>query len=132
MKGLDTTVLIDALRGEEGLRNILPALDEEGVATTEVNVFEVLLGIYFAGGPRRSVRLDRTHAMLHDLLVLPLQRGGADRAAQVAAQLVREGRAIATGDALTAGILLDHGIDTVVTRDVEHFRRIRGLSVETY
>ncbi len=132
MKGLDTTVLIDALRRDAGLAETVPALEEEGVATTEVNVFETLLGLYFDGGPRLAIRLDKTHAFLQDLLVLPLQRGGAERAAQLAAQLAREGRTIGTGDALTAGILLDHGISTVVTRDVEHFRRIRGLKVETY
>lgn len=132
MRGLDTTVLIDALREDSGLQRLLPDLDEEGVATTEVNVFETLLGIYFDGGPRLSLRLDKTHAMLQDLLILPLERGGADRAAQIAAQLARDGRTIATGDALIAGILLDHGIQTIVTRDAEHFRRVQGLKVETY
>ena len=132
MKGLDTTVLIDVLRREGALGEVVPTLDEEGVATTEVNAFEALFGVYLDGGSHMSHRLDKTHALLQDLLVLPLQRGGAERAAQVAAELAREGRTIATGDILTAGILLDHGVDTIVTRDVEHYRRIRGLKVETY
>jgi len=132
MKGADTTVLIDALREDPRLERILDRLDEEGVVTTEVNVFETLLGIHFDVGPKLHPRLEKARALFDDLIVLPLERGGADRAARLAAQLAREGRTIGTGDALVAGILLDRGIDTLVTRDVEHFGRIRGLKVETY
>lgn len=132
MKGADTTVLIDALREDPRLKRILDRLDDEGVVTTEVNVFETLFGVHFDAGPKVESRLQKAQALFEDLVVLPLERGGADRAARVAAQLAREGRMIGTGDALVAGILLDRGVDTLVTRDIEHFGRIRGLRVETY
>jgi len=132
MKGADTTVLIDALREDPRLGRILDGLDDEGVVTTEVNVFETLLGIYFNEGLKLQRRLEKARALFENLIVLPLEREGADRAARLAAQLAREGRTIGTGDALVAGILLNRGINTLVTRDVEHFGRIRGLKVETY
>jgi len=132
VKGLDSTALIDALEGDTSLQRRVPTLDRAGVATTEVNVFETLVGFFFRGGTTLPERLDAVHRMIEDLTVFPLDRGGALKAAEVAAQLAREGRTLGTGDALTAGILLSRGIDTVVTRDVEHFQRIRGLKVETY
>jgi len=132
MKGLDTTVLIDGLRKDPGLAKRLEALELEALVTTEVNAFETLLGIHFKGGPHLPQRLEAARRVLQDLIVLPLERGGAERAAQVAGELARQGRSINTGDALTAGILLDHGIATLVTRDVQHFERIPGLAVETY
>jgi len=132
MKGLDTTALIDALRGEEGIRKKVAVFDQAGLATTEVNAFETLVGFHFQGGSALSRRLDAVYRLLEDLVVFPLDRGGSDRAARIAAALAREGRRIGTGDALTAGILLDHGVDTIVTRDTRHFARVPDLHVETY
>ncbi|TLZ50826.1 MAG: type II toxin-antitoxin system VapC family toxin [Methanobacteriota archaeon] len=132
MKALDSTALIDALEGDASLLRKVPTLDRVGVATTEVNAFETLVGFFFRGGPTLPERLEAVHGMLGDLTVFPLDRGGALKAAEVAAELAREGRTLGTGDALTAGIILSRGVDTIVTRDVEHFHRIRGLKVEGY
>jgi predicted nucleic acid-binding protein len=132
MKLLDTTILVDFLRRQDPARQAVQAMEEAGerVGTTEVNAFELLLGAY-ASGRANPGRLAAVEKLLNRLEVIPLNRAGAVRAAQVLSALRAGGRDGGVLDALIAGITLASGYDTIVSRD-EGFRRIPGLKVETY
>jgi predicted nucleic acid-binding protein len=83
MKGLDTPILLELLRGRPSLAPILKSLEGEELATTEVNVFE--LEAIARSGPRhgrehRRAALDR---LRRKLTVLPID----GRAIQAAASL---------------------------------------------
>ena len=132
MRLFDTTLLIDFARKREGAQRIVEEAEALGerCATTEVNAFELLLGAFRHGraSPDRLTELER---LLSRLDVLPLERPGALRAAEIGSKLRGDGREIGTLDALIAGIALAAGYDTIVTRD-EAFRRVPGLKVQTY
>ncbi len=132
MKLLDTAFLVDVLRKHEGARRAIDVMEGAGErgATTEVSAFELLLGAHRRG---RIVaeRLAAVETLLGPMDVLPLDRRGASRAADILARLRTEGKDIGILDALIAGIALAAGYDTIVTRD-EAFRRVPGLRVETY
>jgi len=132
MRLLDTTILIDFVRRRDAARRIVQEAEEAGerCATTEVNAFELLMGT-FSKGRVRPDRRDEVQRFLRRLDVLPLERTGALRAAEIASRLRAEGRDIGALDAIIAGIALASGYDTIVTRD-ESFRRIPGIRVETY
>lgn len=132
MKTLDTTFLIDLLRGEAGAVERAGELDEEGgAATTAVNVFELSYGVY--GGVKDvERRLEDVKRVVSNLQVFPLDQRAAMKSAEIAGTLDREGRGIDPFDALIAGIVIVEGAECIVTKNVRHFERVPGLKVEKH
>lgn len=132
MKLLDTAFLVDVLRRREDARRAIAAMEGAGErgTTTEVNAFELILGAYHRGrlDPKRLAAVE---TILSRVDVLPLDRNGASRAADLLAKLRAEGKDLGLLDALIAGIALASGCETIVTRD-EGFRRVPGLHVQSY
>ncbi len=129
MKLLDTTFLIDFLNKEEGAFKKAKEISNSSLFTTEVNVFEVLVGVYKKKKfEEEKVFLD----FLNTLEVLPLRGKATITAAKVFSESEGEGQKIGIADILTAGIALANSVTTIVTRDKEHFSRIKGIKVEGY
>lgn len=132
MKVVDTTFLISLLRNDPRTLEKARELDEEGgAATTVINVFEITYGVYRSMSDTGR-RLEAVRRALLNLDVFPLDYRSAVRAAEIAGTLDREGMSIDPFDALVAGIALENGADRLVTRNVSHFERIRGLQVEEH
>jgi predicted nucleic acid-binding protein len=132
LKVVDSTFLIGLLRNDPGAVEKARELDEEGgVATTAINVYEVAYGVHrvMSDPARRMGALER---VLSNLDILPLDGGSALRAAEISGSLDRSGEGIDPFDALIAGIVLENGGDCLVTGNASHFRRIRGLRVESH
>ena len=119
----DTDVLIDYLAGAQPARDRVAAyIDTEQLQTTAVNCFELLSG---AGPGKRGQAVRR---LVEALLVLPLDRAAAERAAEVRRKLERVGRPIGMGDSLITGIALAHSLP-LLTRNRSHFDRVEGLKL---
>ncbi len=130
MKVVDSTLLIGILRGESAAVEKARELDEEGgVATTAVNVYEVAYGVH-RGALDPTRRMDALERILSNLDVLPLDRASALRAAEVSGNLDKSGESIDPFDALIAGITLENGANCIVTSNMPHFQRVKGLRVE--
>lgn len=127
MKVLDTTFLIDLANGVEETKLYL---SQENLFTTQINLFEFVRGLYLRKMPQHK------HLELQELFdlirVLPLDDFGILKSAEISATLFRNGMPIDDGDCLTAGIALSKGITTIVTRNVDHFKRIKEVNVEQY
>ena len=131
MKGLDTTFLIDILRNELGAAAKAIQLDTEiAIFTTEANIYEIVSGLRKGTDLERALR--DLEMLISRLTVLPLDRKASMMAGIIARELLQGGKMIDDVDCLTAGTLLANGCDTVVTRNVKHFGRIRNLKVESY
>ena len=53
---LDSTFLIDLLKGDPSATRLLVDLEHDGVATTHINIFEVFTGIYHkSSNPTRAI-----------------------------------------------------------------------------
>ena len=131
MIGVDTTFLIDILRNIPAAAAKAVQLDMEiEVLTTEANVYEVVSGSPKLTDPDRAIHdLD---VLLSRLVVLPLDRKSSIRAGMISNDLQKKGKMIDDVDCLTAGILMANGCNTIVTRNVKHFKRIPGLQVVSY
>jgi predicted nucleic acid-binding protein len=131
MKCLDTSLLIDLTRGRPKAAEAVERALEDGAITTELNAFELYAGAHESGRP-----VEETMAAIARILrridVLPLTRQASLRAASILSLLRSRGQDIGTLDTLIAAISLVHGIDTIVTDNVIHFRRVPGIKVETY
>jgi tRNA(fMet)-specific endonuclease VapC len=68
---------------------------------------------------------------LASMNILGLNAKSAAKAGEVQGKLIREGKMIDPADAMIAGIALLIN-EIVLTKNVEHFSRIRALITETY
>lgn len=128
---LDTSVLIDAMRNDASARAALEAAAENGIVTTEVNVYELYVGAHREGRPMEQ-DLRGIERGLSEIEILPLVRPATLRAAAMTSLLRSQGREVGTLDVLIAAIALAHDVRKVLTRDVRDFGRIPGIQVETY
>ena len=131
MKCLDTTFLIDFLRNEPPAVKKLLEFDEEELATTTINVFEIMLGICLAKDNAER-KLNEFEKLINNLDILSFDFKSSVSSSRIVADLIKKGETIDDLDGLIAGCMLAHGSDTVVTRDAKHFSRIKGIKVENY
>ncbi len=127
---LDTDVLVDLLRGREPSVSAVRALEHSlaEIATTAITAFE----LYY--GALKSSRVQENMAAVRELLdrleVIDLDEGVAELAARHLARLESRGQPIELADLFIGCAALSRGM-ALVTRNVDHFRRIEGLRVAT-
>lgn len=130
MKCIDTDFLIAILRGKQDAKRKMEELDQEGRhATTAVTCFELLYGAYRSR--EKSDNVEKAKVLLGRLDVLPLDLGSSDKASEILASLADDGKAIDFRDALIAGISIANSLP-LITRNNEHFSRIKGLKIEKW
>ena len=128
MKVLDSTLLVDLIRGKEEALKVLNK--DETFLTTQINMFEVIRGLFLRKVSKE--KFPQAINLFSEIRVLPLDDKAMIKAAEISSQLYHNGNIIDDCDCLIAGIALSNGINKVITRDVEHFKRIKGIKVETY
>ena len=70
--------------------------------------------------------------LFSDIRMLPLDDSGILKSAEISAGLYKTGKLIGDNDCLIAGIALSKNVDTIITRNKDHFGRIKGLKIEIY
>ena len=137
MKCLDTTFLIDIVESPEETRAISRRLEDRGevLVTTSFNAYEALLGVHSVRDPvQRTKLLDLYAKVLARLQVLPISLEDGSKAAEIGGARRRKGLDVGA-DSLTAAIAMRSGSDGIVTRNVDHFERLKqvtGLDVISY
>jgi len=130
MKVLDTTFLIDLIRGKPETKEYLMSVSPTIFFTTQINIYEVAVGMFMRKmSPSKFLQVQE---LFENIRVLSLDDKGIIKSAEICADLLKRGQVIEDGDCLTAGIALSKGVAAIVTRNTEHFRRIKGIKVETY
>ncbi len=133
MKLLDTTFLIDILRGKGGIEKTVERLSNEKVFTTRINAFEIFTGVFSIRSERdREQRIAEAMALFERIEILELDERASILSSQIAGRLNREGRPIEPNDCLIAGIALSNGIEIILTRNIKDFQQIPGITVESY
>lgn len=128
MKVLDSTFLIDVLRGRKETLNVING--KEPLLTTQINMYEVIRG-FFLKNISSSKFLEMIE-MFENIKVLSLDDNSIVKAAEISAELIKKGTVISDCDCITAGIAISKGINKIVTKNIEHFKRINGIKVESY
>ena len=121
---LDTTVLIDVLRGRPGTVAGISELEQSGdrVFTSVVNVEELVRGLRGAGEEEAAARL------LGGLRLAPLGREEGEQAGRWRREHARRGVTLSQSDCLIAAAA--HGLGArLATGNPKHFP-MRGLAVE--
>jgi len=127
---LDSTFLIDVLRGEGTVEELLGEVDASGPPfLTSVTVMELYEGIYLAESTERERAV--VEEMLDGINEIPFDRTCAKRAGKINAELIASGQPVDETDVMIAATALDYELP-VVTRNVDHFERIEELEVVSY
>jgi len=127
----DTDFLVALLRNKsEAVRKAeeYDSLNAE-ISTTSMNAFEIYLGAFRSKDAARNVK--QADELLNSISTLALTLESSRRSSEILSELLRTGTPIDLRDAIIAGIALVSGY-TLVTKNIEHFRRITGLSIETW
>lgn len=127
-RALDTSFLIDLLRGHQGAATKAATLDAEGetLALPAPVLAEFLDGAHFAGG----IYLARALQLVAGRDVVPFDKDCSLIAGQLRAELRRRGESLPMIDAMIASTALRHH-SVLITRDAG-FTRVPGLAVESY
>ncbi|RQG97295.1 PIN domain-containing protein [Natrarchaeobius chitinivorans] len=127
---LDTSFLVDVLRGEETVKQAIRTVDERGTArVSSVTVMELWEGIHLAD-PAENQRAIVTN-VLEDVREVPFDRDCATTAGEINTRLHRNGTPIEAADVMIAATALVRDVP-VVTKNVDHFERIDDLEILTY
>lgn len=127
---LDTTAIIDIIRGNPIIDKKLNELNQRNVALfiTSVSVFELWQG---SVDIHNEEKINKIHTLLESLGTFLLDISAAKQAGTIHASLKKRGTVIDPEDSMIAGIAKLHN-ETILTRNIKHFGRIPALVVETY
>ncbi|WP_290597155.1 MULTISPECIES: type II toxin-antitoxin system VapC family toxin [unclassified Archaeoglobus] len=111
---LDTSFVIDYLRGSEAVRDIIG--EDEEFAITSITYHEILVGL-----KRKKSRKEEKvfRRFLSELRVLPFDEEAAEESSNIVARLMAIGREVNALDILIAGIAIANGAEKIVTRDAD-------------
>ncbi len=128
MASLETTLLVDLLRGDPDAIARVKALEEAGEprCVTPPAAAELLVGAHRLGG----TELERASALLDSLTWLEFDAEACHEVGRLGAGLMARGEVMSTVDLFIAAVSKRHG-QRLITRD-RGFTRVRGLAVETY
>jgi tRNA(fMet)-specific endonuclease VapC len=127
---IDTDILIDFLRNKKEAVLLVTNLEDKKtlLATTAINAFELYYGAHKSR--QSALALQATKTLLERLILFPLTPRSAQRAGHIYAQLELEGNPIGLRDTFIAAIALTRKC-SVATRNTEHFKKVKGLTVLT-
>lgn len=130
---LDTTILIDILRGEtRAIAKIDELRSDSALYTTTLNIYEVLRGIKTLQKDKEK-HLNALNILISNINIIDFGLSAAERASEIYSELRKKGAIIDSIDYLIAGTCISNGIYVIITRNDKHFENIKELKeVITY
>ncbi|MDY6770238.1 MAG: PIN domain-containing protein [Candidatus Nanohaloarchaea archaeon] len=127
---LDTSFLVDVLRGKDAVKPIETEIDEgQNAAVTSVTVMELWQGIREADD--HAAERDAVEILLSQFPTQSFSSAAARVAGEIQADLKEAGVRIDAEDVMI-GAIARHRAEPVVTADPDHFEQIPGLTVRSY
>jgi len=123
---LDTSAIIDFIKGDKNLAEIVKSAESRGevIAVASVSLFELLTPTYHRKMPKQEQIL---RAFLHNLTVLPLDAEATEESAKIMGSLLKIGKPTKVLDAMIAGTAFSNGASALITKD-EEFEQVKMIS----
>lgn len=126
---LDTNICVYWLKGNEHIEQKVLSVGLDNVALSFVNVSELYYGAY------KSQRVDANLTLIRQftdqLNVVESDEAISEMFGAMKATLEKAGTIIDDADLFIAACARVHGL-TLVTNNVKHFKRIKGLKLENW
>ena len=124
---LDSDILIDFLRNKKEVVNWIKQNEQNNtLATTIINVFELYSGAYKSNNSERGVAAIRN--LIERLRILSFSLDSAERAGRENSRLEKEGISVEKRDLFIGIIALNEGF-SIKTNNKKHFLKISGLKI---
>ena len=127
---LDSDCIIDFLRNKEEAVGVIQAYHEQ-LVTTEINVFEVFLGIYLKQHKKENEE-EIAENFFSNFDIVAFREGCGKASALILTGLAKTGKTIEQNDAYVASIMASCGCRKIITRNRKHFSAIKGVEVISY
>ena len=129
---LDSNFIIDILRNKHRAKQKLEEINKSLAATTIINLYELMSGVYAAKDRNPEKHINILNEFLADIQILQLDSSSVEKSSKINGLLSSKGEIIDDLDIVIAGICLSNGCNTILTENIEHFKRIKELKVESY
>jgi tRNA(fMet)-specific endonuclease VapC len=128
---LDTSFIIDFLRGKEIARNALLEInkEKEDVYITAPSIIELTRGVNLKGNKLKET--ENIREFLSSFQVLDLDTDCAFLSGTVQSELEEKGEMIGLMDVMIGSIAL-HNEEALLTRNKKHFEKIKDLRIIEY
>lgn len=130
MIGLDSSAIIDFADGDESLKRVLEKI-KEPLVVNKICYLEIMLGIDL-NDENYKFEEDFYHNFFQNLKNFDLDMESCKKASRIFHNLKKEGNIIEAFDCTIAGICLTNGVKKIITKNIEHFKRIKGIEVIGY
>lgn len=132
---LDTSACIDYLNGNEEIKKSI-SKQEDLIHITSITVYEINIGLERTKRKISKKRYNELYKIWTEFIssmeIFPLGYKEAEMAAKVYDDLESQGFVIDDNDILIAGIMLSNGIKKIITKNANHFERIKDLEIIHY
>ena len=136
---VDTDVLIGILHESIDSVDLASIFSQyEQIATTSANIYELYFGYYQLEYSKQKVskkKLEHERQALNnlvqDLIVYNMTSQTAIKSAEIYHQLVSQGKQIENFDCIIASIIIKSSHSDLLTGNINHFKRIKGLNLLT-
>ncbi|MBU4069862.1 MAG: type II toxin-antitoxin system VapC family toxin [Nanoarchaeota archaeon] len=130
MIGLDTTAIIDIFKNDLKIIKLINSLDKT-FASTIINHQEIMFGL--DNENLQHLEEEKYYDdFFNNIFVFSLEKPSSKKASKIFWELKKQGESSGRFDCMIAGILLSNGINTIITRNVKHFKKIKNLKVISY
>jgi tRNA(fMet)-specific endonuclease VapC len=126
---LDTDTCVFWLRGRESVRDHVTAVGPESIGISIITLAELRYGAACSARPEANQQA--IDAFISAIDVLDIDLKIAHAFGDIKAELRKQGMLIEDFDLIIAATARVHDL-TLVTNNVEHFRRIPGLHLENW
>lgn len=132
---LDTSACIDYLNGNEKIKNIISE-QEDLIHITSISIYEVNIGLERTKRKISEERYKKLNKIWLEFIsgmeIFSLSFKEAKKAAEIYDNLESKGQIIDDNDILITGIMLSNGIKKIITRNINHFKLIKGIEIINY
>lgn len=128
---LDTDFVIDLMQSRpEAVAKMEQLYTRQEITfITTPTLFELWTGVAYGGQPEKEKQ--KIKLIVQNQRILDLTKETAEEAGIINGFLKKQGLLIDPEDCLIAGIALQHN-ECILTKNVKHFARIKGLKIESY
>ena len=130
MIGMDSSAIIDLFRNNISLIELLESIKEE-IVLNQISFYELMIGLDFNN---LVYKKEETFydGLFDNYKNFSLDRNASKKASKISFELQKEGKIIGDFDCMIGGIYLVNGVDKIITRNVKHFEKIKGMKVISY
>jgi len=128
---IDTSIFVDCLKAKpiESSKCFLESIEGTNNGfTSAIVVAELSVGAYIS---QRKNALENTLKLISTTTTINLDKEIAIQGGKIYSDLVRKGKEIELNDCLIAATAISSGINNIVTRNIDHFNKIKDIKVIT-